>query len=134
MRLVVDANVLFSALLKAGMTRKLVFDRRLVLFSPRFLLKEFEKYASELEKRSGLKKDDFLELAELMLSRINLIPDDEITPFIPAAKHLSKDENDIAYAACALAVDAELWTSDRHLIQPRIRVWNTAQLVEQLGA
>ncbi|MFH1199442.1 MAG: PIN domain-containing protein [Candidatus Micrarchaeota archaeon] len=128
MQLVVDANVLFSALLKAGMTRRLLFDRRLSLYAPRLLLEEFGKYAAELQKRSRLPKKEFVELSKMLLSRIHWVPDSEINPFLPAARHLCSDEKDVPYLACALAAGAELWSRDRDLLQPRVKVWETAQL------
>ncbi len=132
MRLVVDANVVFSALLKKGASRKIISDRRIVLFAPLALLKEIEKYAGELKKRSGLQSRNFLELTKTILSRIRMVEDREIEPFLPAAKHLCIDPNDVAYVACALAVNAELWSRDRHLKQPRIKCWNTEELGRKL--
>ncbi|MFH1106810.1 MAG: PIN domain-containing protein [Candidatus Micrarchaeota archaeon] len=134
MRLSVDANVPFSAMLREGLTRKLFFDRRLVLFAPRFLLKEFDKYAGELRMRSRLSKKEFVELGRLLLSRIRWVEDGEITPFLPAARHLCSDAKDVPYLACALAVGADLWSRDRDLLQPRVRVWETGELAEALEA
>ncbi len=134
MRLIVDANVLFSAMLREGLTRRLYFDRRLVLFAPRFMLKEFGKYAEELQKRSRLPKKEFAELGKMLLARIRWIPDEEILPFIPAAKHLCTDEKDAPYLACALAVDADLWSRDRDLRQPRVNIWETSELADWLEA
>ena len=132
MQLVMDANVLFSALLKAGMTRRLLFDRRLSLYAPRFLLEEFRKNAGRLQKRSRLPKKEFVELNRMLLSRIHWVPDPEINPFLPAARHLCSDAKDVPYLACALAVGADLWSRDRDLRQPRVKVWETAELAEWL--
>ena len=132
MRLAVDANVLFSAMLREGLTRRLYFDRRLLLYAPRFLLKEFGKYAAELQKRSRLPKKEFVELCRMLLSRIRWVPDEEILPFIPAARHLCTDEKDAPYLACALAAGADLWSRDRDLRQPRVKIWETSELAEWL--
>ncbi|MBI2598068.1 MAG: hypothetical protein HYW50_02635 [Candidatus Diapherotrites archaeon] len=53
-----DANILFSALIKEGLTRKIWFNPELELFSPKFLLLEFKKYSNYLNKKSGLNKSD----------------------------------------------------------------------------
>ena len=42
--LVVDANILFAALIRRGGTAELLLDRRLRLFAPEFLLQEFAKH------------------------------------------------------------------------------------------
>ncbi len=44
MDLIVDANILFAALIKNSMTAKLMFVERLHLYAPEFLLDEFEKH------------------------------------------------------------------------------------------
>ena len=133
MKLTVDANVLFSALLKAGLTRRLIFDMRLSLYVPRSILAEYEKYAKELETRSKLGSKEFFELSKLVLSRVSVVPDEEIGPYIPAATHLCSDPKDIAYIACALAEGTVLWTRDRTLKHPRLEKWGTREIAQKLG-
>ena len=43
MELVVDANILIAAFLKAALTRALLIDERLVLFAPAHLISETRK-------------------------------------------------------------------------------------------
>ncbi|MBU3906952.1 MAG: hypothetical protein KKA64_01745 [Nanoarchaeota archaeon] len=44
MKLVLDANVLFSALIKDDVTAKLFLDLSFHLYAPEFILEEFEKH------------------------------------------------------------------------------------------
>ena len=53
MDLVVDANVIFAALIKEGKTHELIFDEKLHLFTTEFFFTEFEKHAKELRDRFG---------------------------------------------------------------------------------
>ena len=54
MYLIVDANILFAALIKQGKTDELLFVDHLHLFAPEFILIEFEKYKKEiLQKQSA---------------------------------------------------------------------------------
>lgn len=129
MLLVLDANVLFAALLKDSGSRKLIGDRRLVLFAPEFLLVEFDKYSRELKERTGLSDDDFSELSARLVNRIKFVPDREIIPFMAAANHLTKDKKDVPYIACALAVNADIWSSDRHFDNKRVKVFSTRELL-----
>ena len=48
MQLVIDANIVFAALIKAGSTADLITSPKLELYSPPFLFEEFEKYSSYL--------------------------------------------------------------------------------------
>ncbi|MBI4053134.1 MAG: PIN domain-containing protein [Candidatus Diapherotrites archaeon] len=133
MLLVVDANILFSAFLKKGLTRQVLLDRRLSLFAPEFLLDEFKKYYPELLRRSGLEKEKALRLSTILLSRIDFVEMQELEPYRKAAEHLTADAKDEAYIACALAANAELWSHDRHLRQPRIKCFSTKELAERLA-
>ncbi|MFH0837610.1 MAG: PIN domain-containing protein [Candidatus Aenigmatarchaeota archaeon] len=132
MRLVVDANVLFSAFLRKGVTRQLILDRRLELFAPEFLIDEYTKHSNELIERSGLEKDNALRLISLLFARIVIVKTNELLLYKDAAKHLTTDENDEAYIACALATRADLWSRDRHLKTGRIRCWSTEELAKKL--
>ncbi len=133
MKLVIDANILFSAFLKGGMTRKILLDRELELYSPEFLMEEFKKYFPELVKRSKMEKFQAVRLSEMLLKRITFIEFEELLPYKESAKYLTIDVKDEPYVACALAVGADLWSRDRHLKHSRIKCWSTEELVEFFG-
>ncbi|MBI5226143.1 PIN domain-containing protein [Candidatus Micrarchaeota archaeon] len=133
MLLVVDANVLYSAFLRDGLTRKVLFNRDLQLYAPTFLLDEFFKYFAEFCQRSRESPDEMKQMVGRIFRRIKFVELDELDPYYSAAGHLIVDEKDRVYAACALAVGADLWSADRHFRQPRIRVWSTGALAEELG-
>ena len=132
MNLTVDANILFSALLKDSATRSLILNRQLKLYAPRFLILEYAKYSAELRKRSGLGEKDFTEISKRIVRRIRLVSDGEIKPYYEAALGLVSDRKDAPYVACALAVGSELWSNDRHLKGIRVRNWTTKELVEKI--
>ncbi|MHA2473510.1 MAG: PIN domain-containing protein, partial [Promethearchaeota archaeon] len=48
MDLVVDANILFAALIKDNITSELLLKREFHLFAPEFIFEEFEKYRDYL--------------------------------------------------------------------------------------
>ncbi|MFX1575487.1 MAG: PIN domain-containing protein [Promethearchaeota archaeon] len=51
MKLNVDANILFAALIKEGLTAELLLSDKLQLFTPEFLLTEFSKYKDLIPKK-----------------------------------------------------------------------------------
>ncbi|MCR4335607.1 MAG: PIN domain-containing protein [archaeon] len=132
MKLVIDANILFSALLKDSITRNLLLDRRLALFAPKFLITEYAKYSRELRKRSGLKEDEFGELSKRLIRRIKLVLDKEIILYYQAAQSIVSDKKDTPYIACALAIGADTWSNDKHLKNARIKNWTTKELAEKI--
>ena len=52
MDLVIDANILFAALIKDGKTTEQMFKHR--LFAPKYLLLEFGKYETEILEKNQL--------------------------------------------------------------------------------
>ncbi len=133
MHLVVDANVLFSALLKDGLTRKLIYDDRLSLYSPEYLLVELRKYYQELQSKSGLGEEEFKKSLARILSKITLVPDNDLAIYLAPARTLIQDEKDLLYLACALSIGADLWSHDPHLKQKRVKCWSTKEVGVELG-
>ena len=57
MDLVIDANILFSILIKSGKTEELLFKEDIHLFAPEFIFEEFEKYKNLIVPRVLLSGD-----------------------------------------------------------------------------
>ena len=131
--LVVDANILFAALIRRGGTAELLLDRRLRLFAPEFLLQEFAKHEKMLVKKTHRSSADFELLMEILSKRIEVIPESEIIVHLERAGTFSPDPDDTAYFAAALASGASLWSNESRLKQQnRIRVYNTTELYSKI--
>ena len=134
MKVVVDANVLFSCLLKEGLARKLWFKQELELYSPDFLMFEFLKYRTYLLQKSLLSETDFTTLFENLFAKIIIVPKKDLTAFIPAAATLSNDAKDWLYLACALKEDAIIWSEDKEFKkQKRVEINTTGELGKETG-
>ena len=134
MKIVVDANVLFSALLKDGTTRKLWFNPDFILIAPAQLLVEFSKYHDELRTRFEGSDKEFEEWLNRMLVQVQFVSNEELTPFLPAAESLIRDPKDWLYLACALKEGAIIWSQDTGFTeQKRIKVKSTKEMVEEFG-
>jgi predicted nucleic acid-binding protein len=72
-RLVVDANVLFSALIRDGVTRKLFFEDRLELFAPEYLFEEFAGHRKEILQKSQRSEVEFGHVMTILRGRITEI-------------------------------------------------------------
>ena len=62
MRLVVDSNILFSALIKQEVTAKILLDLSLELYAPEFMLEEFEKHKQEILSKAKRTEEEFNEI------------------------------------------------------------------------
>lgn len=115
--IIVDANILFSALLRDGTTRLLILHPKFDLHTPEYLWEELERNRDFLVRKSGTTQETFQILAESLRQRIRSIPLEVIRPHVDeAARRLSNpDDPDIAYVAAAIAIDGTIWTHDRRL-------------------
>lgn len=134
MKVTVDANILFSALLRKGVTRKIWFLPEIELFAPEFLLIEFIKYGLFLQKKFNGTEGEFKLLSQKLLSQVQFISDHQLKPFLLAAASLSRDSKDWLYLACALMEDTIIWSNDKGFkAQNRIRIFTTDEIKEELG-
>lgn len=134
MKVTADANILFSAVLKEGVTRKIWFDPTIDLTAPEFLITEFQKYKKELEKKFSGTKSDFNALAQKIISQTKFVPNQELISFMQAAATLTADPKDTLYFACALKENTIIWSNDKGMKkQHRVTVKTTSELAEEIG-
>jgi predicted nucleic acid-binding protein len=133
MKLVVDANILFAALIKEGLTAELLISDKLQLFAPEFLFTEFIKYEELILKKTHRSREEFNQFLELLKEQITIIPKKEITPFIDKAEKYSPDPKDTVYLALAFALKSNIWSNDKRLKQDqqKIMVYSTEKLIEK---
>lgn len=133
MKLVVDANILFAALINEGSTAELLISDKLQLFAPEFLFEEFSKYEELILKKTHRSNEDFNQFLELLKDQITIVPKKEITPFIDKAEKMSPDPKDTIYLALALALKSNVWSNDKKLKegQNKVNVLSTEELIEK---
>lgn len=131
MDLVIDANILFSVLIKRGVTEKLLFEEDLHIFAPEFLFEEFEKYNDLILSKTDRTKEEFNKLINILKRRIKIIPNEETEEFITQAKKICPDKKDVDYFALALKLKCPLWSNDKELKvkQKIILIYSTEELI-----
>ena len=134
MELIIDANILMSALIATqSTTYDIIFNNRIRLFSVDKLLKELEKHKSEILDKSGLSEYDFDIFVSLISAEIEFIPYSEIEKFVPEAEKITPDPNDTEYFALALKLNCSIWSNDKKLKkQDKVKVYSTEELVKIL--
>lgn len=131
MDFVVDANIIFAALIKKGITADLLCRETFHLYAPEFLLEEFEDYKELLKDKTERTEEEFLALLSIIKRRIIFVPKEEIMPLIETSKRFSPDPKDITYIALALMLNIPLWSNDKALKnkQNNVKVYNTQDLL-----
>jgi predicted nucleic acid-binding protein len=135
-RIVVDANVIASALLKDSFTRKLLLhDCTPKLFAPMFLENELLKYTKFFSKKTGLPKKKIKLLLEKLFKEgnITLVPKKEYAEFMGKAKEFSPDPQDTVYFALALKLSCPIWSQDSALKkQFFVKIYSTTELSKKI--
>jgi predicted nucleic acid-binding protein len=133
-KLVVDANILFSALIRDGHTRKLFFKDGLELYAPEYLFDEFGKYEDEILEKTRRSRRELSMALAIMRDRVTIVPTVTFKKFMKNALKISPDESDAAYFAVALAINGSMWSNDKLLkTQNAIRVFSTAEITGLFG-
>lgn len=130
--LVVDANVLFSALLRDSTTRRLILDGGLDLYAPVWLWEEADARRDFLLRKSRLPPAVFDGVWAALRERIETIPVAAMVAHAGEARRRCRDAGakDAPYVACALAVDGAIWTHDGALRREAgVPVVTTAELL-----
>ncbi|MFX1275688.1 MAG: PIN domain-containing protein [Promethearchaeota archaeon] len=131
MKLVVDANILFAALIKEGKTAELLVSEKLELYAPEFLFTEFAKYEELVLNKTHRTKEEFAQFLDFLKEQIIIVPKKEIIPFLENAEKISPDPKDTIYLALALALNTSIWSNDKKLKeeQEKISVISTEELI-----
>jgi predicted nucleic acid-binding protein len=130
MRLAVDSNIIISALIRNGMTRELIYDRRLQLYTSSFAKEEIFAHMGEILKKALFPQQ---EIEEVLINIIENIKTIETLASWEKAEQISPDPNDIAYLALALDLQCPLWSNDKALKnQPIVKVITTEELKKML--
>ncbi len=134
--LVIDANVLFSAMLAKSTTRQLLLSPRLELYAPEYLFEEFADHVQNDEefkaKLSQNKEETALVLGRLKQA-IQTVPLKAYTGQIRKTLPDCPDPADAPYLALASHLGLPLWSNDKRLKkQDRVVVLNTQEVLERL--
>ena len=133
MKIVIDANVLFSILIKSGKTEELLIFNNFELFAPEYLFAEFEKYKTLIFEKTQRDIEYFEVFLEVMKRKINIVPNNEINSFIEIAKEISPDIKDTDYFAVALLLECPIWSNDKLLkSQDIVKIYNNEDLIKRI--
>lgn len=137
MKLVVDTNVLLSALIADSVTRTLLGAIEDTLVAPVELKRELSQHSELVLEKSGLSEPEIEELTSRLFDHLEFVPDSELEAYrAEAVDELADvDPDDVIFLAAALAVDGGIWSDDRHLRnQDLVPVVTTGDVVRAFKA
>jgi predicted nucleic acid-binding protein len=133
MKLVVDANVVISALVADSKTRELIVTLEPDLLTPAFVHDEIENYEELIVGKSGMEPDRVAQFVDLLFQYIAVVPVDEFHPAIEEADAAigDTDPDDVLYLACAIANDAAIWSDDSDFDEQDVVEWySTSDVID----
>ncbi|MBI5389948.1 hypothetical protein HZB02_00480 [Candidatus Woesearchaeota archaeon] len=115
MNIVVDLNIILSALLRDSLTREILVRSNLSFCFPEASLHKIRKYEPYILQKSGLSEAELSSLLSLLFVHIQLISDEVLLPYWPEAKSAMEliDSEDVVFIAAALSIDGTIWSEDK---------------------
>lgn len=135
MKLIVDTNIIFSALIRDSLTRYIIFHIKVELLTVGFTYIELQKYKQEILKKSESSEEAVELLLQKIMTKIKIVDDSLISSEFQNAYTTMKliDMKDTPFLAAALATKSDIWSDDKHFEkQNKVRVWKTKDLVALL--
>ncbi|MBN1940940.1 MAG: PIN domain-containing protein [Candidatus Diapherotrites archaeon] len=137
MELVVDTNRVIAALIKDGLSRKIILSRKFSLYTVEFGIKEVQKYKTLIKRKAKVNEQEFNFLMKHLLSKVMVLSEEEISKksVSNALKLMGKiDINDVPFIALSIELgNKAIWSDDNHFKQQKkIRAMTTKELGKQL--
>jgi predicted nucleic acid-binding protein len=95
MQFVVDANILFAALIKDSLTAEILLDDFILFYTPEFIFEEFGKHKSEILEKTKRTHEEFEFVYQTLRSHIKVVPKEEYVDMLEAAEKISPDPDDL---------------------------------------
>lgn len=121
MRIVIDSNRVFAALIKDHTTRSILFNRKFQFFAPSFIKSEIYKYKKEIMRKTKMTKEEINFVLRDIFNKIEIISYREYQDLIKYFKNKINDPKDVSYLAVCKTIKAEgIWTHDPHFKEQKI--------------
>jgi|SRR3989344_1082930 len=132
MRIVVNTNRIIAALIREGISRKILLNRNFDFIVPDDSISEIYKYEEEIREKTKLSHEEFEILLFFLFENVVIIPKEDYSAFIPESSTLISDFKDISFIACCLATKAEgIWSEDPHFLeQNKIKIFKTKDIID----
>jgi predicted nucleic acid-binding protein len=134
LKIILDLNIIISALIKESVSRKIIFNPFLDFYFPETAFHKIIKYKKYIMEKSKIGDNELLILLIRLFSHITLVSRKRLVEFKRQAKEIMKliDDEDSIFIAAALSLgdDVVIWSDDKHFEkQERIKVWKTIDVI-----
>ena len=135
MKLVIDTNILISALVKDGFTREFIINQnfKFELISPAYVFSEIAKYKQDILKKTKISEEEFYFLLTTLMKYISVINPFYYNLYLNEANEIIGHIHitDVPFLAVALAFHCPVWSDDNHFQkQKKVKVLTTKDIVK----
>ena len=134
MNFVIDTNILISALIKDSVTRKIIIESGLNFYYPKISFYEIQKHKQLVLKKSRMSGKQFNDVLNILLDNVILVSEYRFADSLDKANNLigKIDINDVVFLACALSLNLEIWSDDKHFQkQNEVKVLTTQEFIKR---
>ena len=136
MKLIVDTNVLISAIVKDSATRRILLSPYFEFCVPEFTFIELDRHFELLKKKTSLSESNLKSIIKITTEDIDVVPESKFQTHVSIAFDEMKDidEFDSPFLALALSFSNDgIWSDDKHFKKQKlVRVWTTRDMLENM--
>jgi len=133
MRVVVDTNIVISALIRDSKVREILLSTRFNFVSPDFVLDEIAKYSDYISRKAGISRKEFDLLMALIFQGVTIVPAESYQSCKDKALSIMREDiKDVPFVACHLALGCDgIWTNDSDFEgKTGIKVFSTERMLQ----
>ena len=133
MKVILDVNILLSALIRDSTTRDIIIHSGLNFYFPEPSLQKIRKYQEYIIEKSCLTKIEYFMVLRTLFKFIKIIPTEEVLKSWDEAKEIMErvDPEDVMFIAAALSQDNSIiWSEDKDFErQDKIIILKTKDII-----
>ena len=132
MKFVLDTNIILSALIKDSLSRKIITTLDFEFFTPSFALSEITKHKKYICKKALISEKQFKSLFNKVFEYVKIVPLGYYKNYISQSIGLIEDRKDVSFLACAIALNSNIWSNDKHFKnQKKIKIFTTEEFIKK---
>ncbi len=136
MKLIIDTNILISAIIKNSVTRKILLSPYFEFCVPEFTFIELDRHFELLKNKTGLSETNLKSVIKIITENIDVIPKSKFQTHTSIAFDEMKniDEFDTPFLALALSFNNDgIWSDDKHFKKQKlVQVWTTRDMLDNM--
>lgn len=136
MKIVLDSNIIFSALIRKSTTRNIILSDVFDLYAPEYIFTEITKHKELLLRKSKMTEGDLNALLLLLLKHVHFVSKENYNQKMAISEDILReiDITDSPFLALALALDCSIWSNDGHFKkQDQVGVFTTKELTNTIN-